>query len=602
MIVLGIHFGHGAAAALVVGGQVIAAIEEEKLNRIKGYVGFPFMAVDYVLNKRGLTAKDIDRVAIAAEDLAEFSYCFIHLAHQVFQRGRSRRLVAHFLDQYKYLNHAWDSSALLEGWFCDLFESATGIPRDKIERVNHHLAHAASAFYCSPWQEALVLTADGKGDGLCGGAFIGSGNEIHTVDTVPDRYSVGQLYQAVTKFLGYRANRHEGKITGLAAFGNGDEAHALMRRVLGYDNGKMFNRLCESEGLQDDPIRFYERSGISRDYIKARYVRYLNGDLRKYAIVHQLYQNLLKEQMGAFAPEDLAAGVQQLAEELIAGYAARFLPRCPGGKLCLAGGVFANVKINQRIRELVGVDQLFVQPAMDDAGCALGAALYLTATNEGLGQRPAMGSVYQGPGYAEDYIESRLQAAGLCYDRPAEPEKEVARNLHEGKIVGRYAGQLEWGPRALGNRSILARPTKRDINQELNARLKRTEFMPFAPSILAERAGDYLVDYHPEDLAARYMTTTYDIYPGRRQEEIAAAVHIDGTARPQVVFADDNPDFHKIISEYHRISGIPAVVNTSFNMHEEPMVASPDDAIRALRAGAVDLLSMGPFIVGGLQD
>ncbi len=561
MNVLGIHFGHGAAAALVANGEVIAAIEEEKLNRNKGYVGFPFMAVDYVLGRGGLTANAVDRVAVAAENLAEFSYCFIHLAQQVFPQGRYRRFKAHLLDQYKYLNHAWDSSPLLELWFCEMFENATDIPRAKIERVNHHLAHAASAFYCSPWQEAMILTADGKGDGLCGGVYKGSGGEIRVIDTLSDRYSVGQFYQAVTKFLGYRANRHEGKITGLAAFGNGDKTHELMRQVLRCDGEKMFNHFYESEGLQQDSIAFYQREGGAKDYINARYVRYLNNGLREYAIVHQLYQNLLNEQMRDFAPEDVAAGVQRLAEELIAGYAKRFLSHCPDGRLCLAGGVFANVKINQRIRELSGTEQLYVQPAMDDAGCALGAALYLAADGEGLVDRPAMSSVYLGPEYHDDYIEFHLRTAGLTYARPAEPEKEIARKLHEGKIVGRYAGNLEWGPRALGNRSILARPTDKNINEELNKRLQRTEFMPFAPSILAEHAVDYLVDYCPGDLAARYMTVTYDIYPGSRQNEIAAAVHVDGTARPQVVHKDDNPGFHKVISEYHQVSGIPALLD-----------------------------------------
>ena len=280
----------------------------------------------------------------------------------------------------------------------------------------------------------------------------------------------------------------------------------------------------------------------------------------------------------------------------------RFIDRCPGGRLCLAGGVFANVKVNQRIHEMAGVDQLFVQPAMGDAGCALGAALHVAANGEGLRERPALTNVYQGPGYGDDFIESRLRAADLPYRRPTDPDRDIARDLHQGKIVGRYAEHTEWGPRALGNRSILARPTDKKINAELNNRLRRTEFMPFAPAILAEYAGDYLVGYRDGDLAARYMTVTYEICAAKKNADIAAAVHADGTARPQVVHREDNPRLHELIAAYHRLSGIPALVNTSFNMHEEPMVTAPDDAIRAFRVGAVDILYIGPFIVDRLYE
>ena len=597
MIVLGLHFGHGAAAVLVVEGKVSAAIEEEKLNRVKGYVGFPFKAVDYVLESGKVGVADVDYVAIGAENLAEFSYCFIHQTRQIFRVRGYWEVKARFLDLLKYLNHSWDSSALLERNFYSLLELTTGIDMGKVVKVNHHLAHAASAFYCSSWAEALVVTADGKGDGLCGGAYLGNASGLHCLDSVADRYSVGQFYQAVTKYLGYKVNRHEGKITGLSAFGASDVTWPMMDRVLGgVGDGEMYNRLYESDGLEQDPVAFYKREVEETGYVKPRHMRILNGDLRKYAIVHQLYQNYLKTAMGGFAPEDLAAGVQKLSEEFFGAYVHRFLDRIPEGRLCLAGGVFANVKVNQRIRELAGVENFFVQPAMDDAGCALGAALHVAAARGGLGERPVMNSIYQGPGFSVEEIEKHLREAGVCYRRSVIPEEEIAQAIHEGRVVGRYTGALEWGPRALGNRSILMRPTERGINAELNKRLHRTEFMPFAPSIMSEYADDYLVGYRECDLAARYMTVTYDIRPDQ-QERIAAAVHIDGTARPQVVFKKDQPNFHKIIKEYHRLSEIPAILNTSFNMHEEPIVNSPEDAIKAFHSGAVDVLSMGPFIV-----
>ena len=596
MLVLGLHFGHGAAAALVEDGRVVAAVEEEKLNRNKGYVGFPFLAVEHVLERGGVEVADVDWVAIGAEDIAEFSYNPIHVTRTVFRLDDLVHVKASYL--LALLHYAfgwWDSSPTTERLFYHNLARVTGIVRTKVTLVNHHLAHAASAFYCSPWSQAVIITADGKGDGLCGGVYLGDELGLHCLDQVPNRYSVGQMYQAVTKFLGYRPNRHEGKITGLAAYGDSAKTLDELRAVLGVDGAdEFYNRFYEDELLERDPSRYYSRRVVDKSYMSSRQVRLLGRRQRPYGVVHQLYQNYLAEHVGDSSPQDLAAGIQYLTEELITGYAVRQLKGRLPCKVCLAGGVFANVKVNQRIREIEGVEGLYVQPAMDDAGCALGAALQVVAEHGHL-KRSEL-EVYQGPEYSQRQLEERIRTSGLVYDRPANPEAEVARLLNTGRVIGRYSGRLEWGPRALGNRSILVRPTDKSINDILNKRLKRTEFMPFAPSILAEATDEYLVGYREADIAARYMTTTYEI---RRDKigSIAAAVHVDGTARPQVVFAEDNAEFHRIITEYQRRSGIPAIVNTSFNMHEQPIVSTPDDAIAAFRAGAVDVLSMGPFIV-----
>jgi len=601
MLVLGIHFGHGSAAALVGDGRLLAAIEEEKLNRIKGFVGFPFHSVEYVLKKVGATVEEVDLLALGAEDISEFSYNFVHLVCNIFQSDRVWvRKRSRLLDLIKNRFPGWDTAVFLEKMFFQLLEERLGFPAGRVVKVNHHLAHAASAFYSSPWRETLILTADGKGDRLCGGTYRGNKHGVERLHAVPDRFSVGQIYQGVTRFLGYKVNRHEGKITGLAAYGSPKVTSRLMEAVLGIDgDGRMYNHFYDNARLQRNPVAYYEKEVTDRNYLSPRYIRSLNGDLQQFAVVHQLYQNFFKEKMEDFSPEDMAAGVQQLAEKLLVEYAHQQLQAYLPARVCLAGGVFANVKINQQIREIDGVEGIYVQPAMDDAGCALGAALQATVLRQGIGSvaRPALETVYQGPEYTEEEMETALQRSGLPYRRSAAPEEEVARMIHAGRIIGRFTGALEWGPRALGNRSILVHPTDKSINNTLNQRLKRTEFMPFAPSILAENAAEFFVGYREEDLAARYMTVTYDIYPEKVQQ-IAAAVHIDGTARPQVVHREDNPSFYKIIDAYRRLSGIPAVINTSFNMHEEPIVDTPEDAIRSYQAGAVDMLSMGPFIVG----
>lgn len=605
MRVLGINFGHGAAAALICDGQIVAAIEEEKLNRQKGYVGFPFLSFEFVLSQKNVTVDDIDYVVIGSENISEFCYTFRHLLDIVFGyddqakkrniRLRWTSLKASVLDLLKRKFYFWDNSEALENFFYYLLYQCKGISQKKIIKVNHHLAHAASAFGCAPWQGAVVITADGKGDGLCGGFYQGDGKTLTCIDTVSQDVSVGQLYQAVTKFLGYKPNRHEGKITGLAALGTASETKPIFEDLLRYNNeGVLQNTFYTNEAFLHCPVSFYEKQVPSKDFIADNYVRSLNGRLRHFAIIHQLYQVYFKKHLRNFEPADIAAGVQAQVEEILSTYVTKQLSGYESCHVCLAGGVFANVKINQKIRELPSVNGFYVHPAMDDAGCALGAAIHV-ANVKGKSVS-SLKHVYLGPAYSDQDIEVALQDTGLKYERVRQPEQEVAQFIADGKIVGRYNGALEWGPRALGNRSILVQPTDKAINEQLNERLHRTEFMPFAPTILQEYARDYLVGYRESDYAARYMTVTYHIKPSLIPN-IAAAVHVDGTARPQVLYQADNPSFHKILMHYYHLTGIPAVINTSFNMHEEPIVNTPEDAIRAYCAGAVDVLSLGSYIV-----
>ena len=264
--------------------------------------------------------------------------------------------------------------------------------------------------------------------------------------------------------------------------------------------------------------------------------------------------------------------------------------------ICLAGGVFANVKLNQKIMELSGIKNVYIQPAMDDAGAALGAALHVNMRLNKNKEWTGLETVYTGPDFTESEIKNALEKYNLPVRRLKCHEEELGRWIYEGKIIGRFNGATEWGSRALGNRSILVRPIEKEINDTLNKRLKRTEFMPFAPSVLDEDASNILRGYSPDHIASRYMTLTYHVNPSMINL-IPAVVHVDGTARPQVVFEEDNPSYYKIIKAYKKYSGVGCVINTSFNMHEEPIVNSPEDAIRALLSGAVDILSLGEFVV-----
>ncbi len=599
MRILGVNFGHSAAACLVQDGKVLSAVEEEKLSRIKGDTTFPQRAVQFVLKQNGLRPEDIDIVAVGCRNLAEFGYGYRQLSRYLRRSGPVDKYAGLFYDGIKRLfPYRVDLSVPLGRLFYDSLKKM-GFSREKVRLIDHHTAHAASAYYTSPWHDAIIITNDGKGDGLCGAFFVGNNTTLNCVDKIADRESIGQFYQSVTQYLGYKPNRHEGKITGLAALGDYRETFPLMNEIYRYAQGKPHNTFYEIEDFRKDPLGYFKKhcdldASKAVPYIK--YIKSLHGPLMNFAVAYQLYINYLKNRMSSFEPKEMAAGIQKLAEEVMVSYVQNNLNSHANANICLAGGVFANVKINQRIQEIPGIGNVYVHPAMDDAGTALGAALYVWMQGSGKKQWSELQTVYLGPDFTEAEMEESLKKYRLPYRRSKKPEEEIGRLIYEGKIIGRFNGALEWGPRALGNRSILARPIDKTINDVLNQRLKRTEFMPFAPSMLDIDAKDFLVGYREDQIAAKYMTITYHV-PANAIDKIQAAVHVDGTARPQVVFKQDNPSFYAIIEAYKKFSGFGVVINTSFNMHEEPIVATPEDAIRAFLVNAVDVLSLGPFIV-----
>ncbi len=596
MFILGIAFGHSAAAVLLKDGKVISAVEEEKLSRIKGHNTFPKLSISYLLNKHHLEPKDIDIIAIGCEDLAEFSYGHRTINRYFGKDGLPDKISGLFLDGIKNLFPGLDIRDEIRKVFYRHL-AALGFSKEKVTLINHHHAHAASAYYSSGWEAAAIVTSDGKGDGLCGAFFTGSRGKITCHDKVADLNSIGQFYQIVTKFLGYKVNRHEGKITGLAAFGDPSKSFRLMNEIYRFDNGTLKNMFHEDGFFRKDPVKYFVKSVEPKSFIPINYLKSLHGTLINFAVAYQLYLNFLKSKMGNFEPKDIAAGIQKLTEEALVAYVKKELAKHPNSKLCLAGGVFANVKVNQRIREIPGVENVYVQPAMDDSGTALGAAVcaWMRSSDNKDKEYAKLESVYLGPSYTDEEIEKALRKYNIAYKKVDNAEEMLGKLIFDGKIIGRFNNALEWGPRALGNRSILARPIHKNINDTLNKRLNRTEFMPFAPSILSDDAPDFLESYSPGHLAAKYMTITYNVKPSKINN-IQAAVHIDGTARPQVVFQEDNPSYYKIIEAYKKYSGFGVIINTSFNMHEEPIVNSPEDAIRSFLAGAVDVLSMGPFI------
>jgi carbamoyltransferase len=421
----------------------------------------------------------------------------------------------------------------------------------KLRRVEHHSSHAANAYFMSGFDQALIITLDGYGSGLAGSVSIGRHGRIERVHGVEFPHSLGTLYESVTSGLGFQPSRHEGKIVGLAAYGD----PAVLRDVL-----------------------------LSRFDIQP-------GNFRIREINNVYFARMLASQ---FPKIDVAAAYQHVLEVVATGYIAFYLKQTGLKNVVLSGGVVANVKLNQRIRNLDGVAGIFIHPNMGDGGCGTGAALLSFEGSPALAEK--LPDVYLGPCYSEKEIQDALTRAQLPFTHYAPIEPKIAALIAAGKVVARFNGRMEYGPRALGNRSILYHAKEPEVNQWLNQRLGRTEFMPFAPATMMEHRESCYLRTEGCEHAAQFMTLTFDCTEEMKRNS-PAAVHVDGTARPQLVSRETSPSFHRILSEYHALTGLPSVINTSFNMHEEPIVCSPEDAIRAFLQGNLDYLAIGDFLV-----
>jgi carbamoyltransferase len=557
MIILGISaLDNESTASLVVDGRIIAAASEERFTRQKQQDGFPHRALDWIFRSTGVRPTDVDLVG----------YPFFQYSRELWLQARAFAADIPFTLRH---DDAMIAKAVhLANYFRITFLTRLHARSDrwlrgglkrygllaKLRRVDHHRAHAASAFYTSGFDRALVVTLDGYGSGASGAIFVGEGRRLRRLQVFHYPHSLGALYWRVTKALGFTPLRHEGKVLGLAAFGDPAVLGEIVSRRFDLRDADMFR-------------------------IKSA-------------------QNFLVERVLArrYRREDVASAYQKVLEIVATQYVAAYLRRTGCHYVAGAGGVFANVRMNQKIAELEGVEKIFVHPAMGDSGSGTGAALHLAAQFE-TSEFARLEHVYLGPEYDDPTVHAALRRSGLPYRRVNEVEREVARLLAQGKVVARFNGRMEYGPRALGNRSILYQACDPRVNRWLNERLRRTEFMPFAPATLAKYADEYYSNINRSDLAAQFMTITANCSDKMRGES-PAAVHIDGTARPQLVNQDVNSSFFRVLSEYHALTGIPSVINTSFNMHEEPIVCSPEDALKAFTDGRLDFLTIGDYLVG----
>lgn len=572
MIVLGLVDSKPSAAALLCDGQIVAAIAEERLCRMKLAGGMPRAAIAQVMAIAGVTERDIDHVAVAQRvsifepEATPFRGWF--RADEQLKSRNLERLSSLLAPSVGRFPLAWKAHHRLKrlasrerlNRIPALLTDAYGITAP-VHFHDHHYCHATVAYCTSDFDRALVVTLDGGGDGRSGSVYVGQNGRLTEIASVDSFNSLGNFYSYVTELCGFAAEKDEGKITGLAALG---------------------------EPIYADTLR--------------QFIRYQEPGRIRYTVpmYHRSALRLIAQKLPAdFDPAHLAASVQLVLEEVSIAFVRYWLRRTGLRSLAVAGGVFANVKLNQRIHELPEVERFSVHPAMDDSGLCVGGAQATLVSQPGTDPtqlRQRLAHVYFGPAYSESEIERAVGVTGFqaCYDPHI--QQTIARLLAQGYVVARFTGRMEYGPRALGHRTILYQTTDPSVNDWLNESLKRTEFMPFAPATLAEYAQECYYGLQGAEDPARFMTITFSCTP-RMKAESPAAVHVDGTARPQIVDIQTAGDFHDILTAYYRLTGIPSLINTSFNMHGEPIVCSPQDAMRSFRQGDLDYLAIGNWLV-----
>jgi carbamoyltransferase len=555
MYVLGFNSTHDASVALLRDGRILWALEEERLSRRKHHHGFPELALRFVLRAEGIRFSDVEHVAFywnPWKGLFRFGGHF--LAHLPRSLAYARVQPA-----------IWREFATLP----------RRLRRDlgfqgRFHFVDHHLAHAYSAFAPSPFEEASILSVDGTGEWTTTLLARGDARGVRSVRRIGYPHSIGKVYEAVTQYLGFRPLCDEGKVMGLAAYG-GDRFVEDFREILAV-NG----------------------SGSLR--VDRSFFRYHLGAPEKFS--PRLEERFgARRAMDADAPieahhRDVAFALQARTEEALLALA-EHLHRTEGGDaLCLAGGVALNCVANGRLLRESPFREIFIQPAAGDSGAALGAAMRTHHRVTGEMPRTPLRHVYLGPEYDESDFRHALREAGLSWERPPDIAAACAAELDEGRIVGWFQGRMEYGPRALGNRSILADPRPSGMRDRLNARVKQREaFRPFAPAVLAERASEYFEDAR----SSPFMLLSFRARPDRR-EQIPAVVHVDGTARVQTVAPETNPLLHRLIGEFAARTGVPMILNTSFNLRGEPIVCTPADAVRSFVASEMDRLVLGPYL------
>jgi carbamoyltransferase len=553
--------GHDTGAALISDGRLIVAVEEERLNRIKHYSGFPQMSIDYCLKAAGLSHNDIDHVGLSWDPNA---HLLKRLGFMCFY-GNPR----HFFRRFKLIADVTRFGISAKRALKRSFPAA------KFHFLEHHIAHASSAFFGSGFKEAAIITMDGRSEWTTVLLSVGKGKSIKKIKELYYPSSLGLFYVAFTHYLGF--NMHdEYKVMGLASYGSPKHID-FFRKAL----------------------RFSERTIVDIDLSLVRHPGYMAAEEGK-----KYYSDKVVSALGpARGPKepitqrhmDIAASLQAGLNEVGVEMARHLHSITNTDNLCMAGGVALNGVMNWKIKSEGPFKNMFVQPAAGDGGLSVGVAMYINSAILESKKDIVFNHAYWGPDYNDVEICKDVEAARVDHLRLKSPSRAAARLLRDGFIIGWFQGKSEFGPRALGNRSILADPRKAENKDIVNARIKfREEFRPFAPSILEEKINDYFVDC--EDQPASYMLF---VAPLRKDKEgiIPAVTHIDGTCRVQSVSRETNPLYYDLINSFYELTGVPVVLNTSFNVKGEPIVNSPVDAMKCFYTTGLDFLIMGNYLL-----
>lgn len=578
MIILGLSYLADAGACIVRDGKVVSVINEERLNRKKLCYGLPHLSIDWVLADAGLRMQDIDVIVTQGYCRDEEGIEFVDegMRSEYQHRGEARDEVVRRIMGGRLSAAAKEERVALidkrlrhEDYV--MFRRNLGRIRElrahgkPIKVLEHHFSHASSAYFMSGWDDCYVLTADGWGEMESNILCRGKNGRLRKLHYSHSFDSLGYFYGSITDALGFIPHRHEGKVLGLAARGRRQGPLPWMKGMIRYNSRRH---------------RF-------------------EGGIEKGVYLPSFYNPHLAPLAAQHSREDVAAAAQHVLERCVLAYIRDNVP--PGSRLALSGGIFASVLLNQRILSLPNIKDIFVYPQMGDGGLAVGSALCCNSLIAK--QKPViLPTLYWGPAYSNDDVASLLDKSECTYERCDDIEQRVAELLAGGEVVMRFAGRMEYGPRALGNRSILCSTTDPTANTWLNRALRRSEFMPFAPATLYEHAEKCYKGIARFKERAMHMTLTFNCTSYMKKVS-PAVVHVDGTARPQLVSQASNASFYAILKHYHELTGIPSLVNTSFNMHEEPIVCSPDDALRAFTRSKLEYLAIEDLLVrrGGRQ-
>jgi carbamoyltransferase len=592
MYILGIScFYHDSAAALIHDGQLVAAAMEERFTRKKHDNRFPAKAVEFCLRQAGITGKDLDYVVFYEKPLVKFERILLStLSTFPKSAGVWREAMVGWLNE--------------KLWVKNIIQQETGVRYDRVLFCDHHMSHAASAFFASPFRDAAVLTIDGVGEwtttalGVAHSRWEGETDGANTIALLHEErfpHSLGLLYSAFTAYLGFRVNNGEYKVMGMAPYGTPRYVEQI---------GKLFHQ--SDDGSFTLNMEYFDFTHSTEDTINRRFIdlfgpkRPAEGDFFTMATnPERAAEKAAMAENQRFA--DIAASIQHVTEEALLKIVRHLHTITGEKKLVIAGGVALNTKANYRLLNETPFDEIYIQPAAGDDGGALGAALWAYHMVLGQPRRWVMPHAYWGQGYEDGEVRRFLDHHNIRYtDYGGRDEAlldRVAEAITQETVVGFFQGRFEWGPRALGNRSILADPRSDAMKEVVNTKIKfREPFRPFAPVILRDRAAEYF-DYPAvqEHEAPRYMLMVAPIRP-EKQGELQAVCHM-GTGRLQTIERETNPRYYGVIERFGQITGTPVLLNTSFNLRGEPIVTSPADAYNTYINSDIDMLVLGPYLV-----